>query len=95
MKNSHGKMNRMTRKLKKSHRDTGIQPMTRYLREFKEGDIVHVNIVASEPSGMPHPKYQGKTGKIVGREKNTYIVKIKDGRSDKELKSAAVHLRPE
>ena len=60
VRKSYGKM-RGTRKKLKSR---GKIPINRYLAKFKKNDIVHINIVSS--SKFQHPKFTGRTGKIIG-----------------------------
>jgi len=47
----------------------------------------------SKYSGMPHPRYRGRTGNIVEKRGLSYVVLIKDGRMEKELIIPPVHLR--
>lgn len=91
MKRSHGKM-RSSRGLAKGHRTRGAPPVTKYLQEFAVGETVHVAIVASEHNGMPHPRYQGRTGVVLGKQGRAFKVEISDGNSKKVLIVPAVHL---
>jgi len=50
--------------------------ITRYLQEFEVGDIVHIDPYSQSQSGLPHKKYRGKTGKIIGKRGNAYLVSI-------------------
>ena len=43
-------------------------------------------------SGMPHPRYRGRSGIITGTRGNAYEVEILDGRMKKELIIPPVHL---
>jgi len=80
-------------KLRKIARTRGKLQITRILRKFEVGDAVHIDIESSVHKGMPHPKFQGKHGKIVKKLGNSYYVEIKDGNCKKQLISAAVHLK--
>jgi large subunit ribosomal protein L21e len=44
-------------------------------------------------SGMPHPRYRGRSGIISEKRGNAYVVAIKDGRMEKELIIPSVHLQ--
>ncbi len=44
-------------------------------------------------SGMPHPRYRGRSGIISERRGNAYVVKIQDGRMEKGLIIPPVHLK--
>ena len=93
MKKSRGKLGGSTRKLAKSHKDKGMQPVTKYLQEFEEGERVIIKIVSSEPKGMPHPRFQGRAGTVKGRQGKSYVVEITDGKARKDLVVTPVHLR--
>lgn len=86
---SYGKM-RGTRKKLSGIRQPGI---TKYIREFSVGDAVHVRFIPS--SRLPHPRFNGATGKITGKRGNSYIVRITDGRASKELFLLPEHLKPQ
>ncbi|MFC2175300.1 50S ribosomal protein L21e [archaeon] len=92
MQKSKGKM-RGTRGLRKGHREKGMQPVNQYLQKFAVGDSVHISIVASEPKGMPFPRFNGRTGVVQGKQGDAYQVKIKDGDKDKLLMIRPVHLK--
>ncbi len=92
MQKSKGKM-RGTRNLRKGHRDKGMAPVNQYLQEFQVGDHVHIDVVASEPSGMPYPRFRGRTGVVKGKQGAAYQVLIKDGGKEKVLLITPVHLK--
>lgn len=86
---SYGKMRR-TRKKLTGKRIRGITP---YIREFSEGDAVHVDFIPS--SRLPHPRFHGTTGRIVGRRGRSYMVQITDKSAVKTLFLRPEHLRPQ
>lgn len=94
VKRSHGFRQGTRNKLKKSPRTRGKLAMTKLYRNFELGNKVAIKIEPSFHKGMPHPKYQGKTGIIFGKRKNVYEVHVKDGGKIKTLLSAPVHLSP-
>jgi len=54
-----------------------------------------VNIVL-DPSihrGMPHPRFHGKTGTVVGNQGRSFVVKVRDGNKMKTVVSRPEHLR--
>lgn len=68
-------------------------PITRFLQEFRLNQNV---VIIQEPSshkGMPHPRFKGKIGKIVGKRGKAYIVEILDGNKVKRLISRPEHLK--
>jgi large subunit ribosomal protein L21e len=93
MQKSKGKMGGESRQLKKSVRERGAPAVTQYLQKFSVGQTVHIDIVSSEPSGMPDPKFQGKTGKVKGLQGKDYLVEVSDGKAVKTLIVDPVHLK--
>ncbi|MEM4347171.1 MAG: 50S ribosomal protein L21e [Candidatus Altiarchaeota archaeon] len=90
MKGSHG-MRRRTRNLKVNPRDRGKINIKRYLKKFNEGDTVAIDI---DPryQAIPYPKFQGRSGKVVGKQGRAYYVLIKDGRKEKKILVTPEHL---
>lgn len=95
MAKTHGTRRKSRYKLKKTVREKGLSPITRAVQEFSGGDIVNIDIDAGIQDGMPHPKFQGKTGKVVGQRGRAYIVEVKDGRLMKEVIVLPEHLTPQ
>jgi len=92
MRKSKGKM-QGTRNIHKGHRERGMPPVNQYMQVFEVGSRVHVDIVPSEPSGMPFSRFRGKTGVVKGKQGDAYKVEITDGKSTKTLIVTAVHLK--
>ena len=90
MRKSKGKM-QGTRNIRKGHRERGMLPVNQYMQVFEKGDRVHIDVVPSEPSGMPFPRFRGKTGVVRGKQGNAYKVEITDGKSTKLLIVNSVH----
>jgi len=90
VKKSHGLRARTRKKLKQKLRKKGI---TRFLKEFKEGERV---IILQEPSshkGMPFPRFKGMSGKVIGKRGKSYIVEILDGNKLKKIIARPEHLK--
>ncbi|RLG20221.1 50S ribosomal protein L21e [Candidatus Micrarchaeota archaeon] len=88
MKRSLGKLSKRTRLLRKRSR-TELTVSGR-LKSFKLGDSVHLT-----PRGgksMPHPRYRGRTGRVVGMRGSAYEVEITDMNAVKRLIIDGVHL---
>jgi large subunit ribosomal protein L21e len=85
-----------TRKLlRKSVRERGaVPPLSLLMIEYKPGDRVHIVINPSVFKGMPHRRYHGKTGVVVGKRGKCYIVKVMLGDKEKTLFVRPEHLRP-
>ncbi|HDN83803.1 MAG TPA: 50S ribosomal protein L21e, partial [Candidatus Altiarchaeales archaeon] len=84
---------RRTRNLRVKPRDRGKISIRRYLQEFKEGDLVSISI---DPryQNIPHPRFNGKTGRVVGKQGRAYYVEIKDGNKIKRPLITPEHLLP-
>jgi len=68
-------------------------PITKFLQEFNKNQAV---VILQEPSsqrGMPHPRFKGQMGKVIGRRGKSYIIQIVDGNKAKKLISAPEHLK--
>ncbi len=68
---SHG-LRSKTRKKLRSKKKTGITP---YMREFKTGEKVHL-VINPDSRKIPHPRFHGKTGKVVEKRGNSYMVSV-------------------
>jgi large subunit ribosomal protein L21e len=86
---SHGPRRRTREKFRKSKRT----PISKFLREFKIGDKVVIDIESSSQGGMPFRRFQGLPGEIVGKRGRAYFVKIKDGGKIKKIISNPEHLK--
>ena len=89
MRRSLGKMSKRSRSLGAAARKLTIPGL---ISSFSVGDCVAIDN-QSKYSGMPHPRYRGRTGIIIDTRGKAYVVKIKDGRMVKELTIQTVHLR--
>ena len=95
MTNSHGEKRCTRYKLKKSIRERGISPVSKAIQEFDEGQMVHIDIDPSVQKGMPNPKFQGSTGKVVGQRGRAYVLQVRCGNAMKEVLSLPQHLKPQ
>jgi large subunit ribosomal protein L21e len=92
VKRSRGFRSKSRHILRKKPRKRGISSITRALQEFEIGESVNVNIDPSVHKGMPHPRYQGYTGKIEGTQGEAYLVDIRVGKKHKTLLVRPEHL---
>ena len=95
MAKTHGTRRKSRYKLKKTVREKGISPISRAIQEFHEGDIVNIDLDPSIQNGMPHPKFQGRTGKVMSQRGRAYIVEVRDGGLMKEVIILPEHLTPQ
>jgi len=91
---SAGFLHKSRKYLRKHPRERGMPPLSRYLAEYKIGDKVVIDAVPSERRGIPHRRYQGKVGVVVGKRGRAYLVDVKIGGKVKHLIVPPVHLRP-
>ncbi len=94
MPKSHGFRRKTRYKLTKRVREKGLSPVSRAIQEFGTGDIVNIDLDPSVQRGMPHPKFHGRTGRVVGSRGRAYLVEVRDGRSIKEVIVLPEHLTP-
>ncbi len=95
VKASRGFRHRTRKALRKSVREKGaIPPLSLLLHEYKGGDKVYIKPNPAIHGGMPHRRYIGKVGTIIGRRGRAYIVEVYLGNKRKELIVLPEHLRP-
>jgi large subunit ribosomal protein L21e len=95
MPSSNGPREGTRNKLKNDARDRGASPPQRSVQQFDEGQKVHLKLDPSVPKGQFHPRFNGRTGTVVGEQGRAFKVEIKDGSVTKTLITAAAHLRPQ
>ncbi|HDM22788.1 MAG: 50S ribosomal protein L21e [Methanomicrobia archaeon] len=93
MERSRGFRTKSRGKLTKRYRDKNLNIISRLLVNYNNGDKVHLVLEPSIHRGMPHPKFHGLTGTIVGKRGNSYLVKIRDKKKEKIIISRPEHLR--
>ena len=92
-KRSAGFLHKSRDLLTKSPRERGMPSPAKFLKEFQVGDKVVIDIEPSVRRGMPHRRYQGKVGVVVGKRGSAYLVDIKIGNKLKHLMVLPVHLK--
>ncbi|MEM1514197.1 MAG: 50S ribosomal protein L21e [Candidatus Thermoplasmatota archaeon] len=93
MRRSRGFRSKTRKKLEKKFREGEMNIITRAMQKFEEGEKVAIVIDPSVHYGMPHPRYQGKTGSIAGKQGRAYILKIRDGNKIKHIIAYPEHLK--
>ncbi|MDK6029505.1 50S ribosomal protein L21e [Ignisphaera sp. 4213-co] len=85
-----------TRKLmRKSIRERGAVPsLSKILIDYKVGDKVYIDVDPAIHGGMPHRRYIGKVGKVVGFRGRALIVEVEVGSKVKKLFLLPEHVRP-
>lgn len=93
MPNSKGQRQGTRKKLANSPRERGMSPPQRAVQEFDSDDKVHLVLDPSVADGQFHPRFNGHTGTIVGKQGAAYKVRINDRGNQKTLISNSAHLR--
>jgi len=85
-------MRRRTRNLRVKPRNRGKIRIRQRLQKFAESDNVAIKI---DPyyQAIPHPRFNGRTGKVVGSQGRAYLVKVVDGGKSKKILVTPEHLR--
>ncbi|MDD1766444.1 MAG: 50S ribosomal protein L21e [Candidatus Methanomethyliaceae archaeon] len=94
MRHSVGYRNRTRSLLRKKHRERGLSPINRILRDYAEGERVTVKIDPSTVKGMPHRRFHGRTGIIVCKRGRAYVVKMYMGGYEKVIIARPEHIYP-
>lgn len=94
MRKSKGYRARTRKLLKKKPRERGKIRISRLLCNYNPGDSVVIKIDPSVQKGMPHRRYHGKVGKIVGKRGRSYVVSVTQGDAVKEIIVRPEHLEP-
>lgn len=93
MPSSNGPMKGTRGKLSNDPRDRGTSPPQRAIQEFEEDQKVHLRLDPSVPDGRFHPRFNGQTGTVVGKQGRAFKVEINDAGKRKTLIATAAHLR--
>lgn len=92
MPNSHGPRKGTRHKLQNDARNRGTSPPQQSVKEFEEGDNVHLKLDPSVQEGRFHPRFNGQTGTVLGKQGRAYQVEIVDGNTAKKLIAKPAHL---
>ncbi|MFC3959912.1 50S ribosomal protein L21e [Halovivax cerinus] len=93
MPKSNGPRQGTRNKLRNDPRNRGTSPPQRAIQEYDVGQKVHLKIDPSVQDGRFHPRFDGRTGEVVGTQGTAFTVEVTDGGSSKTLIVTAAHLR--
>jgi large subunit ribosomal protein L21e len=93
VKRSKGIRSKSRQILRKKPSQRGIKSISKSLQEFSIGESVNIVIDSSVHKGMPHIRFHGFTGKVEGKQGNSYLIRINDGKKYKTLVIRPDHLR--
>ncbi|ABU81960.1 50S ribosomal protein L21e [Ignicoccus hospitalis] len=71
-----------------------VPPLSLVLIDYKPGDKVIIDPNPAIWSGLPHRRFCGKVGEVVGKRGKAYLVKVRDGDVYKTIIVRPEHLRP-
>ena len=80
--------------LKRSKSDKGRLNIRRIMHTYAPGDRVSIVLDGGQQRGMPHRRFQGRTGFIQEQQGRAYVVAVKDGNMQKTVIARPEHLRP-
>ncbi len=80
--------------LRKNKRERRRLFIGRTMHTYQEGDKVAIVLDGAQQRGMPHRRFQGRTGIISGKQGRALVVKVADGNMEKTVVSRPEHLRP-
>ena len=89
-----GYRNKTRSRHRKKVRERGLGSIEKYLEDYEINDKVDIITNSSvHKRGMPHRRYHGRTGVIVGIRGRCYEVDVKLGNAKKMLIIGKEHLR--
>lgn len=83
-----------TRKKLKKDKKKKTSSITKAVEKYEKNDLVHIDIDPSIQKGMPHPRFDGRTGKVVEKRGRAYVVEVSDKSGKKQLTARPEHLKP-
>ncbi|MEM0253589.1 MAG: 50S ribosomal protein L21e [Candidatus Bathyarchaeia archaeon] len=94
MRKSKGYRARTRSLLRKKPRERGKLRLSKLLYNYEAGSKVVIKIEPSVQKGMPHRRYHGKVGTVIGKRGRSYIVSVTQGDAVKEIIVRPEHLEP-
>lgn len=93
MPQTSGKRIKTRSLLRKKVRERGVKPPSYLLQDYKTGEKVVLKYDSSVHKGMPHRRFYGKIGTVVGRRGRAYLIQVSDGGKTKTLIARPEHLK--
>ncbi|MBY8997472.1 MAG: 50S ribosomal protein L21e [Candidatus Thorarchaeota archaeon] len=94
VKKSHGYRARTRSLMSKRVRERGLSSPSKVLIDYEVGQRVDIVIDPGFHKGMPHRRYQGKTGVITGLRGRAIVVDVALAKAMKTLMIRREHLQP-
>ena len=93
MPSSNGPREGTRNKLRNNPRERGTSPPQQSVESYESGERVHLDLDPSVQNGQFHPRFNGRTGTVVGEQGNAFRVEIVDGDVTKTVIAAPAHLQ--
>jgi len=93
MAHHNGPRKKTRYKFKKDLRERGLPPVTCVIQNFDIGQQVHIVCNPSIQKGMPHRRFHGLTGTVLGRRGRAWMLTIRDGNAEKIVIARPQHLK--
>jgi large subunit ribosomal protein L21e len=68
-------------------------PINEFLKEFKVGDIVVIDINSASQKGMPFKRFQGLPGEVIEKRGRAYVLRVKSGDATKTVIAKPEHIK--
>ena len=94
MKRSKGLRVRTRSILRRRRKERSRLNISRVIHQYEEGDRVAIVLDGGQQMGMPHRRFNGRTGFIENRQGKAWVVSVKDGNMQKTVIARPEHLRP-
>ncbi|MAR94270.1 MAG: 50S ribosomal protein L21e [Candidatus Poseidoniaceae archaeon] len=94
MKRSKGLRVRTRSILRRRKKERSRLNISRVIHQYEEGDRVAIVLDGGQQMGMPHRRFNGRTGFINKRQGKAWVVAVKDGNMQKTVIARPEHLRP-
>ncbi len=83
-------LSRRTRNISRHHRPSSLNTGSQ-LKKFSIGDKVAI-VPKGSYRNIPHPRYKGKIGEVVGQRGEAYIVEVNVMNAKRKLVVPSLHL---
>jgi len=94
MKRSQGYRAKTRSLLTREPRQKGKIGLSKLLHDYQRGEKVVVKINSTVQKGMPHRRFHGKIGIVIGKRGRAYTVSVSQGDAVKEITVRPEHLVP-
>jgi large subunit ribosomal protein L21e len=94
VKKSKGYRRGTRRLLKKAPRERGKPKLGKLLYAYQLGSRVIIKVDSSVQKSLPHRRFHGKIGTVVGKRGRGYVVSVAQGNAVKEIIVRSEHLEP-